>query len=61
MIWVLRIVLEAVIFFFLLGIALAIGSGSTGAAETAILVACGAALIYLAVRVRHMGTPPHGA
>ena len=56
---VLRILLQAILFFLLLGIVLAIGSPETGVVEKLALAAVAAGLVWIAVLVRHIGHP-HG-
>ena len=55
----LRILLQAILFFLLLGIVIAIGSQETGTVEKLVLAALGAGLIWIAVLVRQIGHP-HG-
>jgi hypothetical protein len=55
----LRIVLQAVLFFFLLGAVIAIGSPETGLVEKVLLAVLIAGLVWIAVQVRHFGDP-HG-
>jgi hypothetical protein len=51
----LRIVLQAVLFFFLLGAVIAIGSPETGVLEKLVLALLIAGLVWIAVLVRHIG------
>ena len=51
----LRIALQVVLFFLLLGVVVAIGTPETGLLEKAVLVVAGAALVWVAVRVRDLG------
>ena len=51
----LRIALQVVLFFLLLSLAVAIGSGETGVVEKVALGAAAAVLIWLASRVRRIG------
>jgi hypothetical protein len=51
----LRIVLQAVLFFFILGAVIAIGSAETGMVEKLVLVLFVAGLVWVAVLVRHIG------
>ena len=53
----LRIVLQAVLFFFLLGAVIAIGSPETGIVEKLLLALFIAGLVWVAVLVRHLGEP----
>jgi hypothetical protein len=55
----LRIALQAVLFFLLLAIVMAIGASETGIVEKVALAVIGAGLVWVAVRVRQIGTP-HG-
>jgi hypothetical protein len=60
----LRLALQAVLFFLLLGTVIAIGSSETGVVEKLVLAAFAGVLVWLAVLVRHLGThsatrPPH--
>jgi hypothetical protein len=55
MLKVLRIVLQAVLFFFLLGAVIAIGSPETGLVEKVVLALLIAGLVWIAVQVRHIG------
>jgi hypothetical protein len=50
-----RILLQAVLFFLLLGAVIAIGAPETGLVEKLAIAAFGAVLIWLAVQVRHLG------
>jgi hypothetical protein len=54
-----RILLQAVLFFLLLGVVIAIGSAETGVVEKLAIAAFGALLVWVAVQVRHLGEP-HG-
>ena len=58
-----RLVIQAVLFFLLLGVVIAIGSQETGAAEKLAMAAFGAVLAWIAAQVRHLGDPhgPHSA
>jgi hypothetical protein len=51
----LRILLQAVLFFFLLGAVVAIGSPETGVLEKLVLALLIAGLVWIAVQVRHLG------
>jgi ABC-type transport system involved in cytochrome c biogenesis permease component len=59
----LRIALEAVLFFLLLAAVLGIGADETGVLEKLALAVIAAGLIWVAFRVRHFGSPhgPHSA
>jgi hypothetical protein len=58
-----RLMLQAILFFFLLGIVVAIGSPETGVAEKLVLAVLAGGLIWLAAKVRRIGDPhgPHSA
>ena len=51
----LRIVLQAVLFFLLLGAVIAIGSQETGPLEKVVLALLIAGLVWVAVQVSHIG------
>jgi hypothetical protein len=51
----LRILLQAVLFFFLLGAVIALGSAETGVVEKLVLALLIAGLVWIAVQVRHIG------
>jgi hypothetical protein len=51
----LRIVLQALLFFFILGAVMAIGSPETGVLEKLVLALFIAGLVWIAVLVRHLG------
>jgi ABC-type transport system involved in cytochrome c biogenesis permease component len=53
-----RLALQAILFFLLLAAVIGIGSGETGAVEKLALAAIGAVVIWLAVLVRRIGAPP---
>ena len=59
----LRIALEAVLFFLLLAAVLGIGADETGVLEKLVLAVIAAGLIWIAFRVRRLGSPhgPHSA
>ena len=57
----LRIALQVVLFFFLLSLVVAIASAQTGIVEKGALIAAGAALVWLASRVRRIGAQVHHA
>jgi hypothetical protein len=56
---VIRILLQAVLFFLLLGSVIAIAAPETGVVEKLAFAAFGALLVWIAVQVRHLGEP-HG-
>jgi hypothetical protein len=56
----LRILLQAIVFFFLLAAVMAIGSPETGVVEKVGLALIAGGLIWIAVQVRHIGHHPHG-
>ena len=56
---VVRILLQAVLFFFLLGAVIAIAAPETGLLEKLAIAAFGGVLVWIAVQVRHLGHP-HG-
>jgi hypothetical protein len=58
MLGIVRIALQAVLFFLLLGVVLAIGEPNTGLVEKLVAAAFGAVLVWVAVRVRGLGRPP---
>ncbi len=58
MLGIVRIALQAVLFFLLLGVVLAIGEPNTGLVEKLVAGAFGAVLVWVAVRVRGLGRPP---
>jgi hypothetical protein len=51
----LRILLEAVVFFFILGAVIAIGSPETSVVVKLLLALLIAGLVWIAVQVRHLG------
>lgn len=53
----LRIALQVVLFFSLLGLVVALASAETGMAEKVVLIAVGVLLVWLAARVRRIGAP----
>jgi hypothetical protein len=55
----LRIALQAVLFFLLLAAVIGIGAPETGVLEKLVLAVIAAGLIWLAIRVRDIGSP-HG-
>jgi hypothetical protein len=58
-----RIALQGVLFFVLLGVVIAIGSPETGLTEKLLLAIFAGGLIWFAARVRRTGPPqgPHSA
>jgi hypothetical protein len=54
-----RILLQAVLFFFLLGAVVAIGAPETGLLEKLAIAVFAGVLVWIAVQVRHLGHP-HG-
>jgi hypothetical protein len=54
--WI-RIVLQVVLFFLLLGTVIGLGSSDTGAAEKVVLAAIAVGLVLLAARIRRIGGP----
>ena len=58
-----RLALQAVLFFFILGAVMGIASEETGVLEKLVLAALIGALIWLAALVRRIGGPsaPHSA
>ena len=61
MVRLLRIALQLVLFFLLLSLVVAVGSAETGTVEKVVLIAAGIALVWLASRVRRIGTAVHQA
>ena len=61
MIRLLRLALQAVLFFLLLSLVVAVASAQTGTVEKVALIAAGALLVWLASRVRRIGAPVHPA
>jgi hypothetical protein len=57
MLRLLRLVLQVVLFFLLLSLVVATASAQTGTVEKVALIAAGAALVWLASRVRRIGAP----
>jgi hypothetical protein len=53
-----RFALQLVLFFLLLSLVVAVGSGQTGLVEKAALIAVGVVLIWLASHVRRIGAAP---
>jgi hypothetical protein len=58
MLAVVRIALQGVLFFLLLGVVIAIADGDVGLLEKLVAAAFGAVLVWVAVRVRALGRPP---
>jgi hypothetical protein len=56
-----RFVVQVVLFFLLLGTVMAIGSATTGAAEKAVLVVVGLALVWAAMRLRSGRSAPRSS
>ncbi|HKH18826.1 MAG TPA: hypothetical protein VKA57_14960 [Solirubrobacteraceae bacterium] len=54
----LRLALQAVLFFLLLGAVIGIGSGETGAVEKLVVAVVAGLLICVAARLRRIGAPP---
>ena len=61
MLRLIRVGLQVVLFFLLLSLVVAVASPQTGALEKAALIAAGAALVWLASRVRRIGAPLRSA
>ncbi len=61
MIRLLRLALQIVLFFLLLSLVVAVASAQNGTVEKVALIAAGAVLVWLASRVRGIGTPVHRA
>ncbi len=61
MISLLRLALQVVLFFLLLSLVVGVASAQTGTVEKVVLIAAGAALVWLASRVRRIGVPVHQA
>jgi hypothetical protein len=57
MLRLLRLALQVLLFFLLLGSAIGIGSGETGAIEKLALAALAGGLVWLAALVRRIGAP----
>jgi hypothetical protein len=57
MLRLLRIALQVVIFFLLIGVVMGIGAAETGPIEKVVLVPIGLALVWLAAQVRGLGRP----
>jgi hypothetical protein len=56
MLRLLRIALQVVLFFLLLGVVVAIGTPETGPLEKAVLLAGGLGLVWVAAKLRGLGT-----
>ena len=54
----LRLALQLLLFFLVLSLVVAVGSAETGLVEKVALIAAGVVLVWLASRVRRIGTPP---
>jgi hypothetical protein len=54
----LRIILQVLVFFLLLGVAMAIGTSDTGVFEKAVLVLVGVGLVWFAIRLRTWRSAP---
>jgi hypothetical protein len=54
----LRIILQVVVFFLLLGVVMAIGTSDTGVLEKAVLAFVGLALVWFAIRLRTWRSAP---
>jgi hypothetical protein len=54
----LRIALQVVVFFLLLGVVMAIGTSNTGVLEKAVLVLVGLALVWFAMWLRTWRSAP---
>ena len=61
MLRLIRIALQAVLFFVLLSLMFAVVDAHTGLAEKAVLVLGAAVVVWLVLRVRHTGPPVHHA
>jgi protein-S-isoprenylcysteine O-methyltransferase Ste14 len=57
----LRIALQIVLFFLLLGVVVGIGTPNTGGLEKAVLVAVGLGLVWLATRLRTWRSAPQSS
>ena len=57
MVRLLRIALQVVLFFLLLSLVVAVAAAQTGVIEKALLIAAGAALVWVSSRVRRIGSP----
>jgi hypothetical protein len=55
MLRLLRIAIQVVLFFLLLGVVVALGDPNVGAVEKAAAVAMGVGLVWVAVPVRRLG------
>ena len=58
MLRLLRLALQLVLFFLLLSLVVAVAAAETGLVEKVGLIAAGVVLVWLASRVRRIGTPP---
>lgn len=57
MLRLIRLALQAVLFFVLLSLVVAVAAAQTGLSEKVVLLAAGAAVVWLASRVRRIGAP----
>ncbi len=58
MLAIVRIALQGVLFFLLLGVVMALGDGNVGLVEKVVAGAIGVVLIWVASVVRRVGRPP---
>lgn len=58
MLAIVRIALQGVLFFLLLGVAITLGDGNVGLVEKVVAGAIGVLLIWVASVVRRVGRPP---
>jgi hypothetical protein len=58
MLAIIRIALQGVLFFLLLGVVMALGDGNVGLVEKLVAGAVGVLLIWVAWLVRRLGRPP---
>ena len=58
MVRIVRFALQVVLFFLLLGVAMALGDGDVGVVEKLVVAVIGVGLIWVAARVRALGRPP---
>jgi len=54
-----RVALQVVLFFLLLSLVVAVGSGQTGSVDKVARIAAGAVLVWLASRLRRIGASAH--
>ena len=57
MLRLIRLALQVVLFFVLLSLAVAVAATQTGLIEKVVLLTAGAAVVWLASRVRRIGAP----